>query len=644
MMKHILTITMLLFIPFSITSFAQQNLPQFDPPATFDLRDVGGINYVTSVKSQQGGTCWTHGTMAAMEGNLLMTGAWANNGETGEPNLAEYHLDWWNGFNQHYNGDLDPPTGNGLVVHQGGDYRVSSAYLSRFEGAVRDIDGQSYSNPPPQSDTSWHYYYPREILWLTVGENLENINTVKEMIMNYGVMGTCLCSSGSYIQNYIHYQPPNTTDDPNHAVSIVGWDDNKVTQAPQPGAWIVKNSWGSSWGLNGYFWISYYDKHAGHHPEMGAISFQDVEPLQYDHIYYHDYHGWRATKEDCAEGFNAFTAGSDELLKAVSFFTAADSVDYTIKIYDTFTSGQLQDELTSQIGYAMLTGFHTVYINSPITLEEGNDFYVYLYLSRGGQPFDRTSEVPVLLVENSYLTIVNSTSNPNESFYWDGAQWQDMYYYEDPPWPAETANLCIKALTVDDDYIPVELTSFSAISEGASIRLDWVTATETNNLQFEIYRRTINEERIGEWLLVGYREGKGTTIRSQHYSYIDNISGINAYAIEYRLKQVDFDGSYSFSEVIRVGNLAPAEFGLEQNYPNPFNPSTEIKFSIPQTTKVTLKVFDIMGREVVTLIDEQLEAGKHALVFSAANLSSGVYYYTIITENFIQTKKMILVK
>ncbi len=479
MKHHIFTqgrllIPVALFICASMIAAAapQSSLPQASPeprptlPSHFDLRDVNGTDYVSGVRDQgQYGTCWTHGIMASMEGNLLMTGNWAAAGETGEPNLAEAHLDWWNGFNDQNNDD--DPGGGGIPVHEGGDYLVGSAYLTRGDGAVREIDAPytNIDNQPARTDPSYHYYYPHDIEWYIAGQDLSNIDSIKLSLMQHGVIGTAIDYEGSFIQypQYTFYQPPSNPNPPNHAVAIVGWDDTMTTQAPQgPGAWIVKNSWGTWWGFNGYFYISFYDKCSCQNPEMGAVSFQGVTHLQNNKIYYHDYHGWRDTFTAASEVFNAFTSTGSDYLQAVSFFTATDNVGYTVKVYGGFANGQLQNELASKTGTLEYKGFHTIDLSSQVTLSAGVPFYLYVALSTGGIPFDRTSDVPVLL-GGSVRTIVKSIAHPGESFYKNGGNWVDLYNYSfsDSSWDG-TANFCVKGITGPRHAPALKINSISA--------------------------------------------------------------------------------------------------------------------------------------------------------------------------------------
>ena len=189
--------------------------------------------------------------------------------------------------------------------------------------------------------------------------------------------------------------------------------------------------------------------------------------------------------------------------------------------------------------------------------------------------------------------------------------------------------------------LPVELTSFTASIAGKSVTLKWITASEINNHGFEIQRSTLDNE----WVTVGFKEGNGTSSEQNNYSFTDNIPHLSAYKISYRLKQIDFNGNYSFSNAVDIVIEIPDGFVLEQNYPNPFNPSTLIKFMFDKETKAQLKVFDILGNEVAELFNETTEAGKvYEINFNASELSSGVYYYRLTGNGKAEIKKMMLLK
>ncbi|MCZ7609348.1 MAG: T9SS type A sorting domain-containing protein [Ignavibacterium sp.] len=186
--------------------------------------------------------------------------------------------------------------------------------------------------------------------------------------------------------------------------------------------------------------------------------------------------------------------------------------------------------------------------------------------------------------------------------------------------------------------VPVELVSFSANQSNQKISLQWITATETNNMGFEIEKS--NDKN--NWLKIGFVEGKGTTTEKQNYSFIDQ--NISNGVIHYRLKQIDYDGTFEYSPVISVETAAPKDYYLLQNYPNPFNPSTTIKYSLKDDGKVSLKIFNSLGEEVRTLVNEIKPAGNYEVEFNASELPSGIYIYSIQAGEFISSKKMILLK
>lgn len=193
--------------------------------------------------------------------------------------------------------------------------------------------------------------------------------------------------------------------------------------------------------------------------------------------------------------------------------------------------------------------------------------------------------------------------------------------------------------------LPVELVSFNAINLENKIALRWQTATEVNNYGFEVEKLKVKNQKSYsdiKWENIGFVKGNGNSNSAKEYSFIDDQISAGKYL--YRLKQIDNDGKYEYSEEVEVDFGILKEFSLNQNYPNPFNPETKISYHLPTEGRVSLKIFDVLGKEVADLVNEEKSSGAYKVNFDGSKFASGIYYYQLKTGNFIDTKKMILMK
>ncbi len=201
--------------------------------------------------------------------------------------------------------------------------------------------------------------------------------------------------------------------------------------------------------------------------------------------------------------------------------------------------------------------------------------------------------------------------------------------------------------TICSAPLPVTMSSFTSSVKNNTATLMWVTEVELNNSGFDVERAIVTQSGMGEWKKIAFIQGNGSTNQPKGYLYEDKKLIKGTY--QYRLKQIDFNSNYEYFELANDVVIAPPnKFNVSQNYPNPSNPKSKIDYMIPFNGKVTLVVYDILGKEVTTLVNETQEAGYYSTEFNGSNLTSGVYFYRIIAEGegqkHVKTMKMILVK
>jgi C1A family cysteine protease len=408
-------------------------------PATYDLRTK---EQVTSVKNQgKSGSCWAFSSIASLESYIL--GKERKNEDFSENNMKNLVTkDYADGFD--------------FTIDDGGNALMSTAYLTRWSGPVNESADPFNENSiysPTGLPVQKHI---QEVLILPERtESLDN-QVIKQALMDYGAVYSTICwNSVDYNdQNYTYRYTGSGSA--NHAITIVGWNDsfdrNRFKQIPSgDGAFIIKNSWGESWGENGYFYISYYDARIGY--DENAV-FTAAEQDNFDYNYQYDPLGWtnlvRYNGNSSIWGSNVFSSGGNEKLEAIGFYTTGLDMAYEIYIYKNPTDGPINPEksfVVKENGVCSLPGYHTHLLNSTVTLAPDEKFSVVVKLSSLSTKCTLAVERPILGYSSK------AQANSGESYVSpDGNSWEDIS-------DSSETNICIKAFTVVNKLPEAEFSS-----------------------------------------------------------------------------------------------------------------------------------------------------------------------------------------
>jgi C1A family cysteine protease len=420
--------TGLYYSPLEVPTSSYYTTNNFGTTTSYDLRSTGKL---TPVKNQlNAGTCWAHAAIGSLESNLLTGETW----DFSENNMKNL---------------LSPYYSDGFDYLDGGNAYMATAYFARWSGPVNESDDPYNPNTHDSPTNLATVKHVQEVVFIPERTGPLDNDNIKEAVMNYGALYTSMYMSNSApyynSSNFSYYYNENSSR--NHAVCIVGWDDNYdlnnfINPAPGNGAFIVRNSWGTGWGDDGYFYVSYYDTMFG----SETVVFNNAEPtINYNRIYQYDPLGWSTSLgygSNTAWFSNIFTSQGNDNLLAASFYTPVPNVSYELYAYLNPNnwnprSGQI---IANKTGIITTQGYKTITFDSTVPLKLGDKFSIVIKFTTPEYNYPIPIEYPF----DGYSS--KATANLGESFIsYDGISWSDLEntLFKD-------TNVCLKAFTIDN--------------------------------------------------------------------------------------------------------------------------------------------------------------------------------------------------